>query len=329
MLGAALAVAGLFGAGTASAADIPAPDITTAAALQQRLGADAAIALWPAERLDVPPALNTGADFVTHPDLATVSVAHPYLFVFRPAHPNGRALISVPGGGYHFVSVDNEGLAMAQRFVPRGYTVFVLVYRLPTEGWANPAEVAFADGQRAVRLVRARAGEYGIDPHQIGVMGFSAGGQLVSDLATSFARDAAPPADDIDRQSARPDWAALIYPVVLLEPPYTHTATYKAIGGPNDDAETLLRHGAIHHVGADTPSMFLLHAADDQTVPVENSLLLAQAMMAAHRPVELHIVPHGGHGFGGRVGDDLLLGHWTDMVLNWRDMMAKWPDQER
>lgn len=307
----------------------PVAPITHAEALRQRLGADAALPLWPADRWPLPAGLDPAVDFVAAPGLATTRIGHPHLLVFRPRHPNGRALIAVPGGGYHFVSVDNEGLAVAQTFVPRGYTVFVLIYRLPTEGWAGPTEVALADAQRAVRMVRARAAEYRIDPARIGVMGFSAGGQLVSDLATAYGREVVAPTDATDRLSARPDWVALIYPVIMLEPPYTHTDTFRAMGGATGDVAALERHGAIRHVGADTPPVFLLHAADDPVVPVANSLLFAQAMAAARRPVELHVVPHGGHGFGARADAATLLGHWCDLVLDWRARVERWPDQER
>jgi acetyl esterase/lipase len=302
--------------------------ITNATQYEHRLGADAVIPLWAGHDPAPPPALQGKGDFIAHPDLTVTNIARPYLYVFRPAHPNGKAILTVPGGAYQFVSMDNEGLGVAQAFTPAGYTVFALVYRLPSEGWAHNEDVAFEDGQRAVRLIRAQAARYGIDPHKIGVMGFSAGGQLVSDLGTSFARETHPPIDDIDRLSARPDWVALIYPVVLLDPKYTHGGTFDSLMGGSKDRSKLTPHAAIDHVGPDTPPMFLLHAIDDDTVPVENSLLFAQALMAAHRPVELHLISHGGHGFGTRADPHLLLAHWPQMVLDWRALNDRWPDEE-
>lgn len=304
------------------AASAQAQPITTAAAMQARLHADAVVPLWGEDRWAVPQALQGRGDFAADPGLATRAVAHPQLFVFRPARPNGRVLIAVPGGGYRFVSVDNEGLALAQRFVPWGYTVAVLVYRLPSEGWAGAADVALADAQRAVRLVRAQARAWQVDPHQVGVVGFSAGGQLAGDLATAFDRPVYEPRDAADALSARPDLAALIYPVVLLEPPYTHTETAKALGGPDHDAAALARHSAAAHVGAATPPLFLLHAEDDGTVACANSVAMASAMAAAHRPVELHLVPTGGHGFGDRVAPERLLSGWTTWLRQWWDRYA-------
>jgi acetyl esterase/lipase len=302
--------------------------ITSATRFEHRIGADAVIPLWTGQDPVPPLSLRGEGDFIAHPDLTVTNIARPYLFVFRPAHPNGKAILTVPGGAYQFVSMDNEGLGVAQAFTPAGYTVFALVYRLPSEGWAHNEDVAFEDGQRAVRVVRAQAGRYGIDPHKIGVMGFSAGGQLVSDLGTSFARETHAPVDAIDRLSARPDWVALIYPVILFDPRYTHRVTVESLMGGSKDTSKLAPHAAIDHIGPDTPPMFLLHAIDDDTVPVENSLLFAQALMAAHRPVELHLIPHGGHGFGTRADPHLLLAHWPQMVLDWRALMDRWPDEE-
>ena len=133
-------------------------------------------------------------------ELSIRGVPMPEVHVFRAAKPDGSALLSVPGGGYGFLAVQNEGIDVADRFNAERTTVFVLTYRLPTEGWANRAQVPLQDAQRAMRLIRARAADLRIDPARLGVLGFSAGGHLAADLAVSFEQRIYAPVDAADRQ---------------------------------------------------------------------------------------------------------------------------------
>lgn len=222
----------------------------------------------------------------------------PTLHVFPAARPNGAGLLVIPGGGYEFVSVANEGADVAARMNPLGYTVFVLNYRLPAEGWRDGPVVPLQDAQRAVRVIRSSAAGYRIDPARIAVIGFSAGGHLAASLTTGFAEAVYAPVDGVDQLSACPDAAALIYPVITMTRPYTHEGSRQHLLGSSPSDQLVAARSPELHAGASTPPVFLAHACDDAAVPVENSLMMMAAMRAAHRPVEAHFFQEGGHAFG-------------------------------
>jgi acetyl esterase/lipase/lysophospholipase L1-like esterase len=253
------------------------------------------LALWPSAPPGgtfVPVTLPAGwpAPFVAN-------VATPELRVFEPQRPNGQGVLAIPGGGYMFVSVQNEGADFAAQLNERGYTVFVLVYRLPAEGWQQGDDVPLQDAQRAMRLIRANAARWAIDPQTLSVVGFSAGGHLAATLATDFAQGVYAPVDAADSGSAQPFATALIYPVVTMALPGTHAVSRELLLGPNPSPTQVARRSAQLHVGADTPPLFLVHALDDAAVPVINSLDLLAVMRAANRPVEAHLLQEGGHAF--------------------------------
>ena len=178
------------------------------------------IALWPAAPPNgtfVPATLPAAwpAPFVAN-------VASPELRVFPAQRPTGQAVLVIPGGGFFFVSVENEGAEFAARLNERGHTVFVLVYRLPSEGWQRGEDVPLQDAQRAMRVIRANAARWSIDARTLAVVGFSAGGHLAATLSTDFAEPVYVPVDGADAASARPFAAALVYPVVTMAVP-VHT----------------------------------------------------------------------------------------------------------
>ncbi|MEG3158951.1 alpha/beta hydrolase [Sphingomonas sp. LB2R24] len=244
------------------------------------------------------------------------NVAQPELRVFVPARSNGQAVLSIPGGAYTFVSVINEGIDVARRMNALGYTVFVLIYRLPGEGWTHRADVPLQDAQRAVRVIRSRAAEYRLDPATLAVVGFSAGGHLAASLATGFGEAVAPVRDAIDRLDARPAHVGLIYPVISHVPGIGHADSSLKLLGPSPDAALIARRSPAEHVTAATPPIFLAHALDDPAVPAENSVIMMRAMQAAKRPVEAHFFQRGGHGFG--TGEpDLPASAWPDLFLRW------------
>lgn len=246
------------------------------------------------------------------------NVEMPYLRVFRPARSHGRALLVMPGGGYIFVSIDNEGVDVAREMTARGYTVFVLVYRLPGEGWTDRADVPLQDAQRAMRIVRARASEHGFDPAHVSAVGFSAGGHLAATLATDFAQPVYAPRDAIDRLDARPFAMGLIYPVISMSWPVTHAESRQRLLGTDPDAALVARRSPAAHVGPETPPVFLTHALDDPAVPPENSLEMMAAMRTARRPVAAHFFEEGGHGFGlGR--PDLPSHDWLKLFVDFID----------
>lgn len=221
------------------------------------------------------------------PDRAVIHVRRPTLKVFRPARPDGSAVLVIPGGGYQRVVLDKEGDETARFLARAGVTAGVLVYRLPGEGWRDGIEAPLADARRAMRLLR---GQPGVDAKRAGVLGFSAGGHLAANLALQ--------GEGVER----PDFAALIYAAYLRG---------NLPGGLSAGRDLI---GAVSH---ETQPMFLLHAADDTSVPVQGSLDMAAALKAAGIAAELHVFPEGGHGFGvaGATGKPVAV--WPELLLAW------------
>jgi acetyl esterase/lipase len=286
---------------------------------------DASFALWPGEA----PGLRNPAldDHVWDrsrnpavPDRAMDRIRTPRLDVFRAQQPSGAGLLVIPGGGYERVVLDKEGYELAHWLAARGIAVFVLFSRLPGEGWDNAMNAPLADAQRAMRLIRSRAAEFGIDTGRVAAMGFSAGGHLCADLATRFARKVYEPVDSADALDPRPMLAAPIYPVVSMDPAITHAGSRRLLLGPAVTEEAVREHSPDLQVTAATPPCFLVHAEDDRTVPVENSLRLRAALKAAGVPVEMHIFEKGGHGFGfGARTAGLPVAAWPELFLAWAD----------
>ncbi len=251
-----------------------------------------------------------------YPQLWIKGIAIPEVSVFRPALPDGSAILTIPGGGYEFIAVQNEGLHPAERFNADRTTVFVLSYRLPGEGWANRSLVPLADAQRAMRLIRARAADFRIDPRRLGVLGFSAGGHLAADLSVSYDVAAYRPVDAADRLSAKPAFAGLIYPVATFQN-FTHAGSRDALLGPNASASLRNARSPELHVTPATPPSFVVHAFDDGLVPIDNSLAWIAAVRAAKAPVEAHLLTEGGHGFGLHLPPDNPGSHWPDLFALW------------
>lgn len=244
-------------------------------------------------------------------------VATPEVHVFRAAHPDGSSLLALPGGGYEFLSVQNEGMDAAERFNADRTTVFVLTYRLPPEGWADRSVVPLQDAQRAMRLVRARAGDFRIDPARLGVIGFSAGGHLAADLAVSSDQPVYRPMDEADRLSARPAFAGLIYPVTTLEAG-THGGSRDNLLGPNPSPALVAARSPVLHVSAATPPSFVVAAFDDGTVPIAaNSLAWIDACQRTRASVEAHLLAQGGHGFGFHLPRNNPGSRWPDLFALW------------
>ncbi len=252
------------------------------------------------------------------PPIFLRNIEQPFLRVFRPDKPNGRSLLSIPGGAYTFVSIANEGVDVARDMTARGYTVFVLVYRLPGEGWAGREDVPLQDAQRAVRLIRTRSAEFGCDPEQLYAVGFSAGGHLAASLATGFAEKVYQPRDQADGLSAKPRAVGLIYPVISQTEGIGHAESTLRLLGKDPPMLSIVRRSPDLHVSAETPPTFLVHAVDDPAVPLENSLLMMGALRGNRRPVEAHYFERGGHGFG--------IGAHGQPTAAWPDLFAAWID---
>lgn len=236
----------------------------------------------------------------TRPDVVDgagrISQVHePTLTVFTPAvgTANGTAIVICPGGGYAHLSALREGVRYAEWLNRLGVTCFVLKYRLKEYGHPAPLR----DVLRALRIVRSRAAEFGIDPQRIGVVGSSAGGHLASSAATLHDHADGKTGAPIDAVSARPDFAMLIYPVILMAGPHIHKGSRENLIGTTPAAELVELASTDRRVTKATPPTLIIHAQDDATVPVENALSFYGALRAAGVRAEMHLYELGGHGF--------------------------------
>lgn len=284
------------------------------------------VEIWPAQPpgMPTPPPVETLWDRATNPliaDRAVRGITRPRLIAFRPDQPNGAAVLLFPGGGYHHVVVDKEGYEMARWLAARGFSAFVLFYRLPGEGWAAGPDVALADAQRAVRVLRARASEFGFAPERLATMGFSAGGHLCADLSARFATRVHGAIDEVDTISARPFCAATIYPVVSMHAGIAHVGSRKLLVGADAGEALEAAHSPDQHITEQAPPHFIVHAEDDTSVPVENALLLRAALKAKGVPVETHLFRAGGHGFGLRKTVGKPVAAWPELWRAWATSM--------
>ena len=247
--------------------------------------------------------------------LGTADVDQPLMTPYLPpqGRANGTAVVIFPGGGYQHLSMEKEGSDVANWLAGSGVTAFVVRYRL---GPAYHHPAMLSDAQRAIRTVRARAAEWGLDPRRVGVIGFSAGGHLASSAGTHYDGGAAMNGDVIERVSSRPDFMMLLYPVITMRDPFVHRGSRTNLLGQQPEASLVELMSNETQVNRDTPPTFLVHSTDDKTVPVENSLMFYAALRAAAVPAEMHIYEYGGHGFGLAAADPVL-GAWTTVAESW------------
>lgn len=276
------------------------------------------IPLWPDE---IPNSKDTDTEEVqrTEDILWIEQVQTPSIEVYLPArrHSTGHAVLICPGGGYAGLAYDWEGTDIAKWFNSKGIAAFVLKYRLPiSESVVIPHQAPLQDAKRAIRTIRANAEKWNLATDKIGVMGFSAGGHLASTLGTHFDHDDPVKTDSIDTESARPDFMILIYPVITMKKPYAHEGSKRNLLGEKPDESLVEYYSTETQVSAKTPPTFLLHASNDEGVPVDNSILFYQALRKKGHYPELHIYPEGGHGFALAVGSGHLEG-WTDRLHEW------------
>jgi acetyl esterase/lipase len=225
---------------------------------------------------------------------------------------NGTAVIVFPGGGYINLTVTYEGADIAREFNKIGVTAFVVKYRLPSDAiMVDKAIGPLQDAQRAIQIVREKATEWGIQPNKIGVIGFSAGGHLASTLATHFHKAVIP---NNEHTSLRPDFAMLIYPVITFGP-FAHLGSRETLIGKNPSQELIDLYSSEKQITADTPPCFLIHAQDDNTVPVQNSILFYDALVNNKVKAEMHLFEEGGHGFG--MVNPKSKNLWFDWAANW------------
>lgn len=272
------------------------------------------IPLWPGVAPDAQPAPGPETEtpraehlIAGRPWMAVTNVTRPTMTVYAPKGKNtGAAVVVFPGGGFEVLAIDLEGTEVCDWLTSRGVACVLLKYRVPSVPYdwrcnCRPDDFAVSvsalqDAQRTLRLVRFHAAEWHIDPHRIGVLGFSAGGYLVAEASTNFKRRLYAPVDAADQESSRPDFAAGIYP--------GHLATDDDRLNPNVQ------------VSRETPPTFLLQAEDDYTDGVNQSLVYYAALKKAGVPVEMHLYAHGGHAFGLRRTQFPITG-WSGLVEAW------------
>lgn len=240
----------------------------------------------------------------------------PTLTVFLAAgeQTNNTAIIICPGGGYSWISYQNEGVNIAKALNRIGVSAFVLTYRLPnsetmTERCIGPLQ----DAQQAIKMVREKAPLWHLDPHKIGIAGFSAGGHLAATAATHFDKTMI---DNANGTSLRPDFVVLCYPVISFADGIAHIGSRTNLLGSADPPKQLIKYFSNElQVTDQTPPTFLVHTENDAVVNVNNSIVYYQALYQHKVPSELHIYPKGAHGFG--LNNPASIDQWFDRMVNW------------
>ena len=256
----------------------------------------------------------------------------PSLTIYLPEKEKatGAAVVIFPGGGYGHLAMDHEGHQIAQWLNSIGVAGFIVKYRHRNSGagYGHPAPIQ--DAQRAIRMVRSRAKEWGVDPGRIGIIGFSAGGHLASTAGTHFNTRYSEPVDEIDQSSCRPDFMILMYPVISFTEWYTHKGSMVNLLGKNPDKDLIESFSNEKQVTSETPPTFLVHADDDKVVPAENSVAFYLALRKAGVPAEMHIYEKGGHGFGPGIGKGAC-SSWMARCADWmkgRGLLDKMSEQK-
>ena len=284
----------------------------------QTSGQEERLSLWPEE---IPNSLESDEREVISKGETTLitTVQDPDIAVYLPnkRQATGQAMLICPGGGYAHLAYDWEGVNIAKWLNSKGIAAIVLKYRLPASESVDVSHDApLQDAQRAMKLIRHHAEKWNIERDKVGVIGFSAGGHLASTLGTQYDRQVLQPRDSIDLLSARPDFMALIYPVITMKQEFTNQGSRDRLLGENPEEKLVTQFSGETQVGMNTPPAFLLHASDDTVVSVENSLLFYEALRKNNIYSELHVYPYGGHGFSLAVGIGYL-GTWPDRLHDW------------
>ena len=263
------------------------------------------------------PTVTERSKSMFQPDRALTGIVAPSLTALVPPKPNGTSIIVAPGGAYARIVLDKEGKEIADWLRPLGITVFLMTYRLPAEGHLDGQDVPLQDGQRAVRLVRSHAAEWGLDPDRIGFMGFSAAGHLGASLLAGYERDSYKPRDETDKVSARPSFTVLGYPVVSMETGVTHEESRTNLIGKSPSGALIERYSADKQIAKGAPETFIFAADDDPAVPPENSIRLYLGLKRAGVPAEMHLYKEGGHGFGIERAAGLPAAGWINLCEAW------------
>jgi acetyl esterase/lipase len=248
-----------------------------------------------------------------------LKIVEPTIAVYIPPRDkaNGTAVVVCPGGGYVRLAMDHEGTAIAAWLNDAGITCVLLKYRVPSDSCMKDKTVGpLQDVQEAIRVTRRHAPDWHLDPHKIGVMGFSAGGHLAATASTMFNQKVYP----CDTVSARPDFSLLIYPVISMQSGITHNGSRQHLLGDNPDQQLVDHFSNELQVTSDTPIAFLVHSTDDGAVPVENSIRYVQGLKKNNIAAEMHIFEKGGHGYGLAPARLSTESRWPGLCLDWLRM---------
>lgn len=230
-------------------------------------------------------------------DTAWLHVRNPTLTYFPAASGNGAAILLIPGGGYRRVGVGLGTLAIGRHFASLGFATYMLIYRLPADGWAAGPDAPLQDAQRALRLVRSRAAQDGFDAERIGVIGGSAGGHLAARLMARQDIQSYIPQDEIDYLPLTTKAGCLLFPVIATNGEAAHQGSRDELFGISAEASFTAPYAGDALIAAGTPPIYLAHAMDDRSVPWINSVMMMQALRGADVPTEAHFYERGGHGF--------------------------------
>ncbi|MDO6429224.1 alpha/beta hydrolase [Flavitalea sp. BT771] len=242
-------------------------------------------------------------------------VSRPTLKIYLPSKEKatGMGIVVVPGGAYHHLAMGHEGVEIAEKLNEMGIAAFVLKYRLPSDETMVNKEIGpLQDAQRAIQLVRQNAGKWGVDTGRVGIIGFSAGGHLASTAGTHFSKAYI---DNPDNISLRPNFMILMYPVISFSDSIAHRGSRENLIGKAPSPEKIREYSNELQVTPATPPAFLIHAGDDQVVLVANSIHFYEALQQNGVPAEMHIYPHGGHGFG--LHNNTTKDLWFDRLITW------------
>ena len=262
----------------------------------------------PNNKTNVPNEINRGNGWIE-------GTKTPTLTIYLPAKPDSfkTAVIICPGGGYSGLATEHEGNEVARLLNQKGIAAFVLKYRIPTDSSMNHKEIVpLQDAERAIQLVRLHAKEWNVNPDKTGIMGFSAGGHLASTLGTHFTQIVI---DNKENINIRPDFMILGYPVISFSDSLAHIGSRENLIGKNASEDKIKLFSNELQVTPQTPPTFLIQAADDKTVKVENSIVFFEALQKNKVPVEMHIYQRGGHGFG--LHNATTKDNWFNSAMNW------------
>lgn len=262
-----------------------------------------------------PQIIDLAEAFQPHDRVAS-GVRCPEIAFWHPEESNGMTLLVAPGGAFERILIDKEGSALAMFFTHMGYTLAMMTYRLPQDGHHEGPDAPLADAQRAVRVLRHRAAQ-GLNGQRIVMMGFSAGGYVAGSVATRFDEKLYPVQDIADALSARPDALVLLYPLISMREGLAHPASRQRLLGEHPTRQEIDNWSLETRVTEETPQSLLIHAVNDQSVPINNSMVMFSALREKKVASELHFYEEGGHGFGIRNVADLPLASWPMLVNEW------------